>query len=228
MAMFDKKKVALELRREGESIIRIAHEVGVSKSTVSIWCRDIELTHAQRERLTKNTIEGGHAGRVLGAEVNRRKKLEAVALGHTLAQKEVGTVNQRDLLMLAIALYWAEGSKTGSRFIFVNSDPDTVEYMCSFLERVMHIEKSRISLTVQINDIHRPRIAQVTAFWSQRLSVPLAQFTKPYYVKTVAKKVYENHDTYYGVIRLRVLKGSGLQYRMLGYISALREKHMLM
>lgn len=62
------------MRKEGWSLKDIAGSLGVSKSTVSLWCRDIILTEEQARLLKEGNIKGGMKGRVLGAEGNRRKK----------------------------------------------------------------------------------------------------------------------------------------------------------
>ena len=60
-------------------------------------------------------------------------------------------------------------------------------------------------------------------FWSRYLNVPLNHFSKPYYVNVIPKKTYENYHNYYGILRLEVLKGSSLQYKMLGFIEIFRK-----
>jgi transposase len=48
------RELARALRREeGASINEIARRVGVSKSSVSHWVRDIELSQAQHEELLR-------------------------------------------------------------------------------------------------------------------------------------------------------------------------------
>ena len=44
---------ARQLRKEGESIKVIAKKLSVSVSSVSVWCRDIELSKEQIESLKK-------------------------------------------------------------------------------------------------------------------------------------------------------------------------------
>ena len=43
---------ARELRRQGLSLGEIRRQLGVAKSSVSLWVRDIELTPEQLERLS--------------------------------------------------------------------------------------------------------------------------------------------------------------------------------
>jgi transposase-like protein len=57
---------ARQLRREGgASVKELARLLGVSKSTVSIWVRDIELTESQREALRRRM-----GGRIDGSRAN--------------------------------------------------------------------------------------------------------------------------------------------------------------
>jgi len=222
MASFEKKIQALALRRKGESVVAIARMLGVAKSTASLWCRDVVLTEKQRQRLQAGSIKGGHRGRMRGAETNRRKKLEVMERARNSARVQLVHMTRENLLYTAIALYWAEGTKTGGSFIFVNSDPAMVMIMCRFLKECMGVEKESLALTIQINHVHQGRMEQILHFWSDALSVPKSQFTNPSYIKVLPKKVYENHNSYYGIVRLRVVRSSGLQYQMLGYIEALK------
>lgn len=228
MAMFDKKLLAHQLRRRGKSIIEVANELGVAKSTASLWCREIKLTKKQSEQLLANRIAAGHRGRIIGANTNKQKRIDAIKLGKDSGKREIGSISKRDLLILATALFWAEGAKTGSRFMFINSDPDMILCVCRYLVEVENIEPNRFFLTIQINRIHEPRINKIYNFWSNYLNLPLSQFGSPYYINVVPKKIYANNDSYYGIARLRVNGGASLQYKLLGYIDALKksDSHM--
>ena len=200
----------------------IASQLAVSRSAVSLWCRDLVLTDAQAKKLRLNSINAGHKGRLIGAATNKKRRLDEIEACKKSAATEIGLLSKRDLVILASALFWAEGAKTGSRFMFVNTDPDMIKIMYQFLVKVIQIQPNRIYLTVQINRVHEFRIKKVLDFWSVLLGLPYEQFTKPYYIDVVPKKKYENFDEYYGVARLGVRGGASLQYRILGYINALK------
>ena len=129
-------------------------------------------------------------------------------------------ISKRDLLIAGLCLFWGEGSKTGSRFIFINSDPMMLKIMKAFLVDVLGVDKGDIRATIQINSVHKPRIKSITSFWSKYLKIPLEKFGNPYYVYITPKKTYENFAVYKGVLRLQVLHGSSLQYKMLGLLEA--------
>lgn len=75
-----------------------------------------------------------------------------------------------------------------------------------------------------IREVHKPRVNKILQFWSNFLSLPKEQFPVIIYIKNKHKKVYENHDSYYGVIALRVRAGTELKYKILGLIKACKEE----
>jgi hypothetical protein len=102
------REEARRLRREDGLAVRvIAERLSVSKSSVSLWTRDIELTEEQHERLRRaNPI---HNQQHRGQEGRR-----ATARWARLAAQEHGRAQagQGDLLHLqGCMLFWAEGSR---------------------------------------------------------------------------------------------------------------------
>jgi hypothetical protein len=224
MAKYDQRIKARLLRKQGTSIIFIARKLRVSKSTVSIWCRDIILSEGQFEKLKKNKGVSVKTGQRMGAEVNKKKRLDAIDLADTWGKKMVNKISKRELLLIATALYWSEGSKSDStsRFLFSNSDPEMVLLMRNILVKVIKVPATDIVCAVQINRVHERRIKKVLIFWKKLLELQDSQLSKPYFVNTEPAKVYENYDNYFGVCRLSVRKSKNLKYKMLGLIKALK------
>ncbi|EKD23742.1 MAG: hypothetical protein ACD_81C00188G0017 [uncultured bacterium] len=217
MAKFDKKIEARRLRKDGWSIGNIAIYLKVSKSSVSIWCRDIEMTNEQKEKF----IADGHLGRLLGAETNRRKKQQCIEQCKIDALKTIGKLSRRDRLIAGIALYWGEGSKK-SKMSFVNSEPVLVLFMLNWFCEIMDVKKEEFMPRIFINEMHRPRADKVLEFWADYLGLKKEQFGKIVFLKMKAQKVYENHDNYYGVLALGARNSALLKYRILGLIDALK------
>ncbi len=223
MAKFQERIKAREKRRNGESIGDIAKLLDVSKGTVSRWCSDLKLTKKQENRLREKVRKAGHYGRQKGAEMNKRKKIERINLFRVLAKKNYSRINKRELNLIITALYWAEGSKTRPRFSFSNSDPDMIKLVAHWLEVIEGISKNDLVVRVHINQVHRDRIEKVLKFWSSLLELPVSHFKPTSFIKTSSKKIYSNHDSYYGVLVLRVRRSSDLVYKMLGQIDVLRK-----
>ncbi len=225
MSKYAQRLIARNMREKGISVVVIARKLSVSKSSVSEWCRDIILSEAQFEKLRKNSGVSLTTGQRMGAEANKRKRLDAIYLAEAWGRGIVKNISDRELLLIATALYWSEGSKSDrtSGFIFVNSDPEMILVMKLFLIRVLNIHSKDIVCSIQINRIHEERIEMVLNFWEKLLDLPSNQFRKPYYINTKVNKVYQNYKNYYGVCRLIVRKGTNLKYRMLALIKGVKE-----
>lgn len=202
----------------------IAQKLDVSKSTVSLWCRDIILSDKQFEKLRKNMGVSFKYGQRIAAQVNRQKKLDAIKNADIWGKNLVKKISSRELLLVGTALYWSEGSKTDSTstLMFINSDPDMILLMKKFLVQVMSVKLEDIVCGIQINRVHEKRIKKVLSFWQNLLKLRYSQIRKPYFVNTKISKIYENHEDYYGVCRLFVRKSKNLKYKMLGLIKAMK------
>lgn len=130
--------------------------------------------------------------------------------------------------MIGVALYWAEGSKTDSTygFNFINTDPDMIKLMCVWLCNIAGIDKKDIKACVCINSTHKYRINDVLKFWSSLLKLPLSQFSDTYFSKVKRKNTYQNHENYYGLLRLRVVKSANLRYKIQGLIGIIKDMPM--
>ncbi|MEK7566453.1 MAG: hypothetical protein AAB494_02145 [Patescibacteria group bacterium] len=221
MAKFEKRLEARKLRRKGRSIKSIAKRLDVSKGSVSVWCRDLKLTERQRNILMKKAIAAGHKGRMIGAEMNRQKRLESISYFKEKSLKDIGKLSKRELLVSGIALYWGEGSK-GGKLSFANSDPALILFMIKWFKEIMGVKDEEFMPRIYINEIHKPREMKVLKFWAALLNLPASQFRKTIFIKTKQKKVYENYENYYGVLAFRVRNSAKLGYYILGLIDALK------
>ena len=224
MSRFELKPRAHALRKSGKSILEISRLVGISKSTSSLWCRDVELTPLQRNNLREKMIRDGHAGRLKGAQVNREKRVSALEGAAVWAKSIMGSMSKRDRLVMGVALYWAEGSKamTTTGFVFVNSDPSMIRFMYEWMVNAIGVPKEDISVQIFINEIHRYRINDVLKFWSSLLDLSPDSFAKTSFAKSVQKKVYDNHDKHCGMLRLTVRRSTLLKYRVLKMIEIIK------
>lgn len=223
MARYKERIDARKLRTQGMSIKFIAEKLGVAKSTVSIWCSDVVLTKSQKDQLKRNMISAGHKGRMIGAYINKKKKEEKIKKFRKSGLEEVSELSFRDLMILGTALYWAEGSKKGrGSFSFVNSDSQMILIIVKWLKTIFSIEKSDLMPRVVINQIHENRLDEILKFWSNLLELPLDQFQKTFFIKSKQKKVYDDFESYFGTLVLRVRRSTDLRYRILGLIEGLK------
>jgi len=223
MAKIIEKIKAQELRQKGWSINEIAQKLNISKSTTSVWCRDISLTPIQIQRLVEKQTSKSYKGRLKGLEKIRQKRLQEVELLRKEGIKEIKKLNKKEFLIAGIAIYWSEGYTAPVNYEvgFTNSDPKMVLFMLEWFKNCCKVSNNRFSFRVGINEIHKDRVKKVEKYWSQLTGIPLSQFNKVSLKKTKIKKIYKNYNEYYGTLRIKVRQGTRLRRKIDGWIEGL-------
>lgn len=221
---------AIKLRKKGLPLGDISKKLKISKSTASLWCRDIKMSDDLINKIKINHYLKTNKGRLIGARMNKEKKLRSIHRANNWGTRIVNKINRKEAIMILTALYWSEGSKTDNStgFQLINSDPYMILLVKNILTKYFKINQSDFVCSIQINEIHRPRIKIVLNFWENLLELSDRQIRKPYFIKTKNHKIYENYDNYYGICKLIVKKSTNLKYIMLGLIKALKDSNMSM
>jgi hypothetical protein len=146
----------------------IAERLGVSKSSVSLWCRDIELSADQEAVLrAKNPALNGQ---LLGMRVRRERcrlhRIEAQEHGRELARD--GDPIHRGGCML----YWAEGSKTRNAVQIVNSDADLLVTFLRFLRQCYAVPDEAVTFSVNCFLGNGLTLDEIQDWWLARLELP--------------------------------------------------------
>ncbi|KKT50407.1 MAG: hypothetical protein UW42_C0019G0009 [Candidatus Collierbacteria bacterium GW2011_GWB1_44_197] len=199
----------------------IKRSLGVSKSSVSLWCSDIELTKEQQEKLIEIDRKGGAKGRMVAARNKINERLERQNKYVKEGRNRVGDISKRELLLVGAALYWAEGNKKGRRLTFTNSDPEMIKICIKWLKECLNIPREDIYCYVGINQLHSERVKTVEKYWSDISEIPLEHFRKVSLKKVRALKFYENPDEHFGTLNVRIKKSANLSYLVLGLIAGL-------
>lgn len=221
MAKSEEQQKARELRKAGISVRQIATQLKVSKSSVSKWVQDIDLTTEQIEKLRQQNIKGGAIGRLRGALKQKKERLQRIQLGKKEGIARFPFLTEKELFVIGIALYWAEGSKKQRKVEFCNSDPNLLVLMIDWLRICFSIDTERLRCRVGINDIHKTREHEVKLYWSKITGVPLAQFSQTSFKRVQNKKLYDNLNTHYGTLSVIVLKPGQLYYNIIGLIEGM-------
>jgi hypothetical protein len=224
MEELTKKVLARKLRLKGLSISEISGKLSMQKSgSISKWCSGIYLTPAQTERLERKKELGGRKGRIKFLNKIREEKIERIRIFKRQGLKEVGKINKRDLLIGGIAMYWSEGyTYTGGNQVgFTNSDPKMILFMLTWFRKICGVVSDRFSFQVKINEIHTDRVKKVEKYWSTITGFPISQFNKTVLVKAKSKKIYPNHDNYFGTFRITIRQGADLRRKINGWIEGL-------
>lgn len=213
---------ARELRKSGNGIKSIAHKLNVSSSTVSLWCRDIQLTDKQIKELAKHAQDPYFGRRLFYIQKIQMQKREKIQVLHKQGMQEIGNLTKRDLLIAGVSLYWAEGFKKDNLVGFSNSDPNMVLLFIRWLIQCCGVTRDRIKFRLGINESYKTKVKEIESFWKQILNEQDIEFQKPYFQKVKWKKIYDNPGEYHGVIRIRVTKSTDLLRKIHGWISGLK------
>ena len=116
---------ARELRAEGLNYNQITARLGVSKSSVSLWVRDLPVPpRLSYEENRRRSAEGARQywATERKAREARRENERAAAVA------EIGGLTAREILIAGAIAYWCEGAKAKPHrqlycVVFVNSDP---------------------------------------------------------------------------------------------------------
>lgn len=216
---------ARKLRTQALSYKEISKRIKVSKSTVSLWCRDICLTAEQIKDLASRSNLKSMKGRLMGASMQRERRLSLIEKYKLAGKKRYAHLSEEEFFSIGVALYWAEGYRKGNKITFSNSDPLMMKLMVNWFCKFFLISVEEFRFRVDINQIHYDRDLVVKQYWSQTLGIPLNQFNKTSFKKVINKKVYENFNEHYGTLRFEISKPVRVLYPLLGYISGLALSH---
>jgi hypothetical protein len=163
------QRQARQLRRAGLPLAEIAAALGVSKSSVSLWVRDVEFTgpvvrSARGRRRDPNALQRRRQG-----EIDRL--LEE-------GRARVGRLSEREFLVAGVALYAGEGTKRDGAVRFANSDPRMIVFFCYWLRRFFEVDESRLRVRLYLHE--GLDLAATITYWSALTGVPPSQFGKPY------------------------------------------------
>lgn len=224
MAKPIQRRQARILRKRGFGVKTIAHKINVSSSTVSQWCKDIELTPDQIASLEKRQRDPYYGRRLLYVKIQQKIRQEKIL--HLLQEgiNEVGKLTTRELFITGIGLYWAEGFKKDNQVGFANLDPAMAKFHIDWLQKCCHIRKDRLKIRVGINESYKSKAEEIESYWSHELSIPKTQFQKPFFQKVQWKKQYDHPEDYHGVIRIRVSKSTDLLRKIHGWIEGLKQQ----
>jgi hypothetical protein len=156
------------LRRTGLPLAEIALRVGVSKSSVSLWVRDVEFEPVPRPprgcRRAPNALQ-------------RRRQAEIDRMVEE-GRARIGRLSEREFLVAGVALYAGEGSKRDGEVRFANTDPRMVAFFCTWFRRFFAVDETRLRVRLYLHE--GLDLAASVAFWSRMTGIPPGQFGKPY------------------------------------------------
>lgn len=211
------KHRAIELRKNGMSYSLISNELGISKSTLSNWLKDLPYTP------NKQVIDRIKHGQGTYGLRRRQIRIDEISELKTQGIAEIGEMSKRDLWMLGLGLWIGEGSKTMEQIRLVNSDPRVVQLFISWLRKICDLKHENITIAMHLY----PDSDELSSmkYWMDITKLPKEQFRKTQIDRRLDKKFIKAGKTPHGTLHITVVsshssdKGVRLYRRMMGWIS---------
>ncbi|MFF8680319.1 terminase gpP N-terminus-related DNA-binding protein [Streptomyces sp. CA-100214] len=209
----DVRTKARELRLQGWTYDQIEAELGCSKSSVSLWVRDLPKPEPRYTPHEQQALMRAGLARLRSSQDEERQQTKAAA------QLAIGDLSARELFLVGVGLYWAEGGKDKpydrrENVTFVNSDPDMIKVFLAWL-RLLEVERERLRFTVMIHE--NADVAGAEQFWAELVRADRSAFNKTTLKRHNPKTVRKNvGDSYRGCLVIKVLKGADLYRRIEG------------
>lgn len=220
--MLSLKKRAATLRRNGWSYNLIAARLGVAKSTLSHWLRDIPYEPNQA------VIDRIRLGPARAAATKGRRRLAQISALKVQGRRELGRLSRRDLLLFGLGLYLGEGSKAQESARIVNADPLVIQIAMQWLRRCCGVPDRHFSMVVHIYpDLSGPASVR---YWSRLTGVPPRQFEPVQVDRRLNKSAKKRRRLPYGTAHIKVRSrgnprfGVALHRRIMGWLDAVERQ----
>ncbi len=201
MKLLSIRKEAINYRKKGYSYNMISKKLGVAKSTLSYWLKNVSYSPNKKvmNRISNACIKSIYT--------RRKRKIENIQKAKKIAKKEVGKLTKRDLFMLGIGLYWGEGDKRSKESVrMINSDPEIIKTAIKWLKEICGLNTKNFTLTIHTYPDNK--IAEDINYWSKVTEIPKDQFKKTQIDKRKNKSSKKKRLLPHGTVKL-VVKSNG-------------------
>jgi hypothetical protein len=186
------RDMARKLRREGLSVREIEGRVGVARSSVSLWVRDVEFTVEQTEELRNRP-------RPSNAAAFRRRRQLSQEQGREVARRG------EPLHAIGCMLFWAEGSRSVNMAQITNSDPALLRLVARFLRHYFDVPNAKFRVCCNLFADHIDKQHAIEQHWLDTLELPRECLTKSIVnVYSRYSKKLRRNKLPYGTCRLTV------------------------
>ncbi len=163
--------------KERKSYSAIQKLLGVSRSTLSYWLKDMPLTDEEVRSLKATSWKKGEAARERFRNTMRAKKVKKTETVYLAERQKILPVTVRDLFIAGVVLYIGEGDKrNSSRIALSNSDPVVVRLFLKWLITCLEIQRKDIRIGLHLYS--NMDIAKEVKFWQDTLGFGQESFYK--------------------------------------------------
>jgi len=175
MTKFIEKRKVIELRKQGKSYSEIKKIVNVSKSSLSLWLRDVVLTKKQVQGLKMKKVKAVERYKE-SMKKKRKKRMDGYYKNQV---KKWIPLSLREKFIAGLFLYWGEGNKVSRNAVNIsNTDPSIIKFTIYWIEKCLRIPREKIYVNLHLySDMN---IQKETGFWSNALGIDKKRFLRPY------------------------------------------------
>ena len=181
---------AQKLRREGFSIREIAQKLKISKSTASLWVKEVKISKKGLQRIQKRKQMSRLKAKETKA-LKRQRMLEELRKEANNFLTKVQLDKNHFKILCAILLYCEGGKDAQAGISFINSDPALIKSFLFLLRNSFSLDERKFRAILHLHKYHSVR--KQTLFWSKITKIPPSQFTKPYLKSNTGKRIKENY-----------------------------------
>ncbi|MGW7201112.1 hypothetical protein [Streptomyces chryseus] len=209
----DLRAAARDLRLQGLTYDQIQAQLGCSKSSISLWVRDLPKPDPRYTDEERHTLMNAGLARLRATQDQKRQETKRAA------RDEVGPLSDRELFLLGVSLYWAEGTKDkeyrrSEVLQFINSDPNVIQVYLRWLE-MLGVTRERMKFRLSIHE--SADIPATERFWAALTGVDVADFQRATLKKHQPKTTRKNTAAAYrGCLIIYVSKSADLYRRVEG------------
>ncbi|OHA90212.1 MAG: hypothetical protein A2832_02470 [Candidatus Zambryskibacteria bacterium RIFCSPHIGHO2_01_FULL_44_22b] len=188
---------ARKLRQKGYSLNEISRTLRVSKSSTSLWVRNVELSSEAKKKIADKFTAGQLASQDTKRKQTILKESEAQNLAVNVLNHYSPNINLDKILCAMI--YYCEGNKIikdGMRF--TNSDPLLITAFLKLFRSTFILNEKKFRVCVHLHNYHDEDTQ--LKFWSKTAKIPLNQFIKSYKKKNSG--LYKK-EGYQGCVSIR-------------------------
>lgn len=191
--MLSKKEQAIKLRREGKSLRDIEMNLGIARSTLSGWLKNIKLSKKQQEYLYQKWLQALVKARQKASQVhrkNRKNRMENIKKQVDIFTRNVDFNKELGEIIFAV-FYEAEGTKKENSVTIANSNPALLKNLIHLFRYLYSPNESKFRCCLHLRaDQNEERLK---TFWSEVLNIPKAQFVKTQFDKRTTKPSFEQY-----------------------------------
>lgn len=172
------RQLAIKLRSEKMlSYSEIKRKLGVPKSTLSYWLREMPLNETKIKELQRIGWKKSEASRERFRNTMRQKR--------TIKEKEIydkfcnqfKNLSNESVFVAGLMLYLSEGDKkNSSRIVLANTDPEVINFFIRWLTIYLSLSKSDVR--IQLHLYEDMDLEKEEKFWQNILKLPNNQFYK--------------------------------------------------